>query len=212
MADAGAALSVYTRSGRRLVAVDDALGPASDDGDQPCSAAAAAALERILHDGFGFLLESWCNAAAAAGQVAPPEYLPDLLEARARKDASGFGDAISRVVRSRGQWIAPLVDWRVAEPAPADEAAWATGSAEQRLAALARQDTAEAISVVNSGVALAAHFGDGTPRADDVAAGLTGAIVKDPVQDAVVWKEYLETVVKERDGWKDLYRACRKTQ
>jgi hypothetical protein len=21
--------------------------------------------------------------------------------------------------------------------------------------------------------------------------------------------EYLETVVKERDGWKDLYRACR---
>ena len=29
------------------------------------------------------------------------------------------------------------------------------------------------------------------------------------VQDAVVWKEYLETVVKERDGWKDLYRACK---
>jgi hypothetical protein len=25
----------------------------------------------------------------------------------------------------------------------------------------------------------------------------------------VVWLEYLETVVKERDGWKDLYRACR---
>jgi len=24
-----------------------------------------------------------------------------------------------------------------------------------------------------------------------------------------VWREYLETVVKERDGWKDLYRACR---
>lgn len=69
---------------------------------------------------------------------------------------------------------------------------------------------AEAISVVNSGMALAAHFGDGTLKADDVAAGLTGAVVKDPVQDAVVWKEYLETVVKERDGWKDLYRACRK--
>jgi len=25
----------------------------------------------------------------------------------------------------------------------------------------------------------------------------------------VVWQEYLETIVKERDGWKDLYRACR---
>jgi MoxR-like ATPase len=69
--------------------------------------------------------------------------------------------------------------------------------------------TAEAISVVNSGIALAAHFGDGTMKASDVAAGLTGAVVKDPIQDRVVWKEYLETVVKDRDGWKDLYRACR---
>ena len=38
---------------------------------------------------------------------------------------------------------------------------------------------------------------------------MVGAIVRDPVQDRVVWQEYLETVVKERDGWKDLYRACR---
>jgi MoxR-like ATPase len=71
--------------------------------------------------------------------------------------------------------------------------------------------TAEAISVVNSGMALAAHFGDGRLGAADVASGLTGAIVKDPVQDALVWREYLETVVKERDGWSDLYRACRET-
>jgi MoxR-like ATPase len=69
--------------------------------------------------------------------------------------------------------------------------------------------TAEAISVMNSGVSLATHFGDGAVRARDVAASLVGAVVKDPVQDAVVWKEYLETVVKERDGWTDLYRACR---
>jgi MoxR-like ATPase len=69
--------------------------------------------------------------------------------------------------------------------------------------------TAEAISVVNSGMAIAAHFGDGTLSAADVASGLIGAVIKDPVQDKVVWKEYLETVVKERDGWKDLYRACR---
>jgi MoxR-like ATPase len=87
--------------------------------------------------------------------------------------------------------------------------------------------TAEAISVVNSGLALAAHFGDGRLRAGDVASSLVGAVVKDPVQDRVVWQEYLETVVKdpvqdrvvwqeyletvlkERDGWRDLYRACR---
>ena len=69
--------------------------------------------------------------------------------------------------------------------------------------------TAEAISVVNSGMALAAHFGDGNLSASDVASGLIGAVVKDPVQDQLVWREYLETVVKERDGWRDLYRACR---
>lgn len=69
--------------------------------------------------------------------------------------------------------------------------------------------TAEVISVVTNGMALAAHFGDGEAGAEDVAAGMVGAIVKDPVQDHAVWLEYLETVVRERDGWKDLYRACR---
>jgi hypothetical protein len=62
--------------------------------------------------------------------------------------------------------------------------------------------TAEAISVLTGGLALAAHFGDGVLRASDVAAGIVGAIVKDPVSDAVVWQEYLETVVRERDGWR----------
>ena len=69
--------------------------------------------------------------------------------------------------------------------------------------------TAEAISVINNGMALAGHFGDGVLRPADMAAGMIGAIVKDPVQDALVWKEYLETVVKERSEWKDLYRAFR---
>lgn len=68
---------------------------------------------------------------------------------------------------------------------------------------------AEAISVVSSGMALAAHFGDGALSAEELAAGMQGAVVKDPVQDALVWKEYLETVVKEREGWQDVYRACR---
>lgn len=69
--------------------------------------------------------------------------------------------------------------------------------------------TAEAISVVNNGQALAVHFGDGDLRANDLAASLTGAIVKDPVQDKIVWQEYLETVVRERKGWEDLYEACK---
>ncbi|MDQ0634111.1 MoxR-like ATPase [Arthrobacter pascens] len=69
--------------------------------------------------------------------------------------------------------------------------------------------TAEAISVMTNGLSLAAHFGDGTVRAQEVAASLVGAVVKDPVQDRVIWQEYLETIVRNRPEWKDLYRACR---
>ena len=69
--------------------------------------------------------------------------------------------------------------------------------------------TAEAISVVTNGLALAAHFGDGTLGPADVAGGVVGAVVSDPVRDAVAWREYLETVVRDRDGWGDFYDACR---
>lgn len=69
--------------------------------------------------------------------------------------------------------------------------------------------TAEAISVVTNGVALAAHFGNGTLSAADVAAGIIGAVVKDPVHDSVAWREYLEAVVRDRAGWDDFYEACR---
>ena len=69
--------------------------------------------------------------------------------------------------------------------------------------------TAEAISVVNNGLAMAAYFGDGQLKANDLAASIIGAIIKDPVQDKLIWQEYLETVVKPREEWKDIYRACR---
>ncbi|HEU5158737.1 MAG TPA: AAA family ATPase [Streptosporangiaceae bacterium] len=69
--------------------------------------------------------------------------------------------------------------------------------------------SAEAISVITNGRALAAHFGDGVLRAADVAGGIVGAVVQDPVSDSVVWQEYLETVVRDRPDWRDFYRACR---
>ncbi|CAA6810048.1 MAG: FIG01121686: hypothetical protein [uncultured Aureispira sp.] len=72
--------------------------------------------------------------------------------------------------------------------------------------------TAEAISVINSGQALAAHFGDGTIKARDLAASIIGAVVKDPTQDSDIWREYLETVVKERKEWSDLYRAFKELE
>ena len=69
--------------------------------------------------------------------------------------------------------------------------------------------TAEAISVGVGAWAEAAHFGGGRLDAQSLAANLVGAIVKDPVQDAPALQEYLENVVRSRDGWSDLYRAVR---
>jgi MoxR-like ATPase len=69
--------------------------------------------------------------------------------------------------------------------------------------------TAEAISVVTGGLALAAHFGDGTITPADLAAGVVGAVVKDPVHDEVAWREYLEGVVRDRPGWGAFYDAWR---
>jgi MoxR-like ATPase len=69
--------------------------------------------------------------------------------------------------------------------------------------------TAEAISVGVSAWAEAGHFGEGRIDAPSLAANLVGAVVKDPVQDTVALQEYLENVVRSRDGWSDLYAAMR---
>ena len=67
--------------------------------------------------------------------------------------------------------------------------------------------TAEAIAVTISAWAEAAHFGSGVIDAPAMAANITGAVVKDPVQDSVVLQEYMQTVVRERKNWSDLYNA-----
>ena len=69
--------------------------------------------------------------------------------------------------------------------------------------------TAEAISVIMNGLALAVHFGDGELSPDDVASGTLAAVVRDPARDGVAWREYLETVVRDRPGWEPFYQACR---
>jgi MoxR-like ATPase len=69
--------------------------------------------------------------------------------------------------------------------------------------------TGEVISVITSGMALSAHFGSGRLTPDDVAAGIVGAVIRDPVADRVAWNEYLEVVVRERPGWSAFYTACR---
>ena len=69
--------------------------------------------------------------------------------------------------------------------------------------------TAEAISLITNSMALAASFGNGAVQDDDLAAGLQGAVVKDEDKDKMVWKEYLENVMKKRGAsWRGLYNTC----
>lgn len=70
--------------------------------------------------------------------------------------------------------------------------------------------TAEAISLLANSMALAGSFGNGTITAEDLAAALQGAVIKDEDKDKVSWVEYLENVMKKRgSAWLPLYRACR---
>lgn len=69
--------------------------------------------------------------------------------------------------------------------------------------------TAEAISVLANGMALAGNFGSGEVTAHDLAAGLQGAVVKDEDKDKIVWQEYLANVLKKRGAqWRPLFQAC----
>jgi len=69
--------------------------------------------------------------------------------------------------------------------------------------------TAEAISVIHQGQALAVHFGNGKLNAADLAASMEGAVIRDQVHDTTIWKEYVETVMKQRSDWADLYEQCK---
>ncbi len=69
--------------------------------------------------------------------------------------------------------------------------------------------TAEAIAVTVGAWSEAGHFRSGAIDAESLSVNLLGAIVKDPVQDAIVMQEYLETVVRSRKDWRDLYTAIR---
>lgn len=70
--------------------------------------------------------------------------------------------------------------------------------------------TAEAISLLANSMALAASFGSGRITDEDIAAGLQGAVVKDEDKDKMVWKEYLDNIMKKRGSeWRSLYNACK---
>ncbi len=69
--------------------------------------------------------------------------------------------------------------------------------------------TAEVISVINNGMAMAAYFGDGQVKPNDLAAVLTGTVIQTHTQDRQIWLEYLETVLRVRKDWTTWYEACK---
>lgn len=70
--------------------------------------------------------------------------------------------------------------------------------------------TAEAIPLLAGSMALAGSFGNGTITDYDLAAALQGAIVKDEDKDSMVFKEYLENIMKKRGSqWLGLYKECK---
>ncbi len=82
---------------------------------------------------------------------------------------------------------------------------------KQKLKALSGvASAAEAISLLTNAMALAASFGNGKVNDADIAAGLSGAVVKDEEKDVVAWGEYLENVMKKRGSdWQGLYKSCK---
>ena len=54
--------------------------------------------------------------------------------------------------------------------------------------------TAEAISVMVQGMTHAAHLGNGVVRFDALLHDIESTVVKDPVHDTVVWREYLDSL------------------
>ncbi|MDN4617451.1 AAA family ATPase [Paenibacillus sp. PsM32] len=125
------------------------------------------------------------------------------------------------IVRKRVGEIASAYDLQAA--VPADEALLKVVTIFRELRSgmtLDRKDklkspagvisTAEAISLLTNSMALAASFGSGELTDEDLAAGLQGAIVKDDDKDRIVWKEYLDNVMKKRgEQWRGLYQACK---
>lgn len=70
--------------------------------------------------------------------------------------------------------------------------------------------TAEAISVLFNGSILAASFGNGSPRVEDLTRSMLGVVVREDAKDAACLVDYLETVARNRGGvWSKLYETRR---
>lgn len=119
--------------------------PAPDETLRPCSPRAAYLLQTIL-DFRAELLPDWLKAAAGAGQVAPPELLPDLLELM--KSRRELRAQVEPVLGARGKWLSRLnPEWSAVSAAEDLLEEWETAPRDRRAVALQKlreQDPAAA--------------------------------------------------------------------
>jgi hypothetical protein len=143
--EAAAVAVVYRRAGVAPSRGHEPVPPAPPESERPLPDAAGARLLVILGGGAPgglvagpVLLAQWLAAAARHGGVAPPEALPELLDA-GRRNAAIRPD-LARVAGRRGAWLAGLREdwaWLLDEaPETDDPAAWTDGTTGERVAYL----------------------------------------------------------------------------
>ncbi len=71
--------------------------------------------------------------------------------------------------------------------------------------------TAEAISAVTNSQHLVTHFNESYSKTYEsaLAESILSAVIRDEKADRTIFLEYLETVMRNRKGWKKLYQACK---
>lgn len=126
------------------------IPPAQGESRPVAPVAASQLLPRLLGDEWRALLPEWIRGCAAARCLAPPLFLPRLLDAVAAPDRAALLD----VMGERGRWLArlnPAWSWVEATASPPDISGWERGVAEERLACLAgirRSDPARAAALI----------------------------------------------------------------
>jgi hypothetical protein len=134
--DGTAAWTLYSACGATAGLTADRPIRCPADETPECSPAAAHLLDQLLESPLNPILEEWLRAAAAARRRPPHRLLPTLLDRAAERKE--LREPVHAVIDRRGEWLATLnPKWQFAQSAPADsEAAWQTGTRDERLAAL----------------------------------------------------------------------------
>jgi len=148
---AAAVVSLYERAGRLPLKDARPLPEACDPDDAPrCSERAMIHLAMMLRGEYQDLLPEWLAKVASAGQRAPEELLPPLLELGHVKPE--FYEFITPTLGRRGRWLAAHnPDWRYAASSD-EETFWENNKLAHKrefLELLRKQDPARARALLS---------------------------------------------------------------